>query len=201
MIKIKFTDNDKYYNVSFARTSEHVVTLQSNNTVRTMRNTSGFRTYKAASDGVVLLGDFTQYSTVYRVTDTYIQYSNDGSVWEAPKEATRDVLLAVQWDDEANTDELRPENVTVTIDGNHNVSITAADDWSVVLKDVPVSITPIVTMAEEVDGYTTTIEDCVITYTHEVVDMTPSLEDRVTDIEDAVIELYDLMILTMEGDE
>lgn len=77
MIKVRFNDREDFCEVGFDRT-EHVVTL----TGITEQNTSGFTTWRM--DGVTQLGDFSTFTTVYRVLDDAVQYSDDGSVWTEP---------------------------------------------------------------------------------------------------------------------
>ena len=45
-------------------------------------NNSGFTTYKLSGKQ---LGDFSDYTTIYRLLDGEVQYSNDGSVYVEPK--------------------------------------------------------------------------------------------------------------------
>lgn len=78
MIKVRFNDRENFCEVGFDRT-EHVVTL----TGTTEQNTSGFTTWRM--DGVTQLGDFGDFTTVYRVLDDAVQYSNDSSVWTGPE--------------------------------------------------------------------------------------------------------------------
>lgn len=73
MIKIKYNDETEYRDVSFSKLSDHVVSLKNS-----PQNTSGFLTFRMNGDQ---LGDFSSYTTVYRVLTDEVQYSNDGSVW------------------------------------------------------------------------------------------------------------------------
>lgn len=196
MIRIMFVNETDYRDVAFTRTSEHVVTLRGDVLLLNNPNTAGFYTYKKSAD--VLLGDFTKYTTVYRIADDFIQYSDDGSVWEAPPEPTRDIVISVQWDDTANADGVRPNSVTVTIDNTDELVFTEENDWRVVVSKVPTSRNVTITAAEAVEDYTTTICGTSVIYHHEYVDPTPSLEERVTDVEDAIIELYDLILMAEE---
>lgn len=75
MIKIKFNGESGTRIVSFARESEHIVTLGS----ITDAPTTGFTTWRM--DGVTKLGDFSNYTTVYRTLDNAVQLSDDGSVY------------------------------------------------------------------------------------------------------------------------
>ena len=85
MIKVLFNDckdfcedSKDFHEVGFDRVG-HVVTLKG----ITEQNTSGFTTWRM--DGVTQLGDFSGFTTVYRICDDFVQYSDDGSVWTEPE--------------------------------------------------------------------------------------------------------------------
>lgn len=77
MIKIKFNDSQDFLEVSFAKNG-NIITL----TGDVPANTSGFTTYRMNE---VQLGDFSEYTTVYRELAGGVQFSNDGSVWTEPE--------------------------------------------------------------------------------------------------------------------
>lgn len=77
MIKIKFNNDNIFHEVEFSRT-ENTVTLKG----IIEQNSSGFCTYRLNGEQ---LGDFSDYRTIYKQGDNYIEYSNDGSVYEEPK--------------------------------------------------------------------------------------------------------------------
>ena len=79
MIKIKINASDEIREVTFSRHSEHVIELGG----ITDAPTTGFTTWRM--DGVTQLGDFSGYTTIYRVLDNAVQLSNDGSVYAEPK--------------------------------------------------------------------------------------------------------------------
>lgn len=79
MIKIRFSGEDEARVVSFARESEHIVTLGGITDVPT----TGFTTWRM--DGVTQLGDFSGYTTIYRTLDNAVQLSDDGSVYVEPE--------------------------------------------------------------------------------------------------------------------
>lgn len=85
MIKIKYNNSDTFHDVSFSRT-ENTVTLKGNIPV----STSGFTTWKL--DGVTQLGDFSDFTTVYKVDGESVTYSNDGSVYVEPPKPTEEEL-------------------------------------------------------------------------------------------------------------
>lgn len=72
MIKIKYNNTDEKIECGF-KIENSIVELKGGS-----ENTSGFLTFRL--DGETQLGDFSDYTTIYRVTDDAVQYSNDGSV-------------------------------------------------------------------------------------------------------------------------
>ena len=76
MIKIKYNNSNVFEEVTFTRISNNIVSLKG-----TKENNSGFNTYKMDGEQ---LGDFSDYTTTYRLLDDEVQYSNDGSVWVEP---------------------------------------------------------------------------------------------------------------------
>ena len=83
MIKIKINASDKIREVTFSRRSEHVIELGG----ITDAPTTGFTTWRM--DGVTRLGDFSDYTTVYRTLDNAVQLSDDGSVYVEPSAGAR----------------------------------------------------------------------------------------------------------------
>lgn len=79
MIKIKINGSTDMFFASFTRKSDHVVELGG----ITDMPTSGFTTWRM--DGVTQLGDFSAYTTVYRVLDNAVQLSDDSSVYVEPE--------------------------------------------------------------------------------------------------------------------
>lgn len=78
MIKIKFHGESNTKTISFSRENDHVVTLGGLSDVPT----TGFTTWRM--DGTTQLGDFSNYTTVYRTLDNAVQLSDDGSVYVEP---------------------------------------------------------------------------------------------------------------------
>ena len=79
MIKIKINASDEIREVTFSRHSEHVIELGG----IADAPTTGFTTWRM--DGVTQLGDFSNYTTIYRTLDNAVQLSDDGSVYVEPK--------------------------------------------------------------------------------------------------------------------
>ena len=76
MIKIKYNNSDIFEEVTFSKTG-NIVSLKG-----ASENNSGFKTYRMSGEQ---LGDFSDFTTTYRVLDDEVQYSNDGSIWVEPR--------------------------------------------------------------------------------------------------------------------
>ena len=79
MIKIKSNGADEFLEAGFARINDHVIELDG----IADAPTTGFTTWRM--DGVTQLGDFSDYTTVYRTLDNAVQLSDDGSVYVEPE--------------------------------------------------------------------------------------------------------------------
>lgn len=84
MIKIKYNNQKSFEEVSFYR-DNNVVTM-----TPTTPNTSGFTTWRL--DGRTQLGDFSDFTTIYRLDDDSVSYSNDGSIYIEPPKPTEEEL-------------------------------------------------------------------------------------------------------------
>ena len=84
MILIKYNDSNTFNEVSFLR-SNNLVTMSP-----TTPNPSGFTTWKL--DGVTQLGDFSNFTTIYKVDGESVTYSNDGSIYVEPPKPTEEEL-------------------------------------------------------------------------------------------------------------
>ena len=84
MIKIKYNNKNTFEEVTFYRNG-NLVTM-----TPTTPNTSGFTTWKL--DGKTQLGDFSEFTTVYKVDGDSVTYSNDGSVYVEPPKPTEEEL-------------------------------------------------------------------------------------------------------------
>ena len=74
MIKIKFKDEEIFREAEFSRINDNIIQLLGD----IPANTSGFFTYR---QNEIFLGDFLDYTTVYRQINGGCQFSNDGSVY------------------------------------------------------------------------------------------------------------------------
>ena len=84
MIKIRYNDSNNFEEVTFTRNG-NLVTM-----TPTVPNPSGFTTWKL--DGVTQLGDFSNFTTIYKVDGESVTYSNDGSVYVEPPKPTEEEL-------------------------------------------------------------------------------------------------------------
>ena len=84
MVKIKYNNRNTFEEVTFYR-SNNIVTM-----TPTTPNPSGFTTWKL--DGKTQLGDFSDFTTVYKVDGDSVTYSNDGSVYVEPPKPTEKEL-------------------------------------------------------------------------------------------------------------
>lgn len=83
MIKIKFLDQpERDWDAEFSAITPNVIRLLG----EIPENTSGFLTYRDETDlsEEFVLGDFSDYTTVYRQIEGGYQLSNDGSVYVPP---------------------------------------------------------------------------------------------------------------------
>ena len=84
MIKVKYNNQKSFEEVSFYR-DNNVVTI-----TPTTPNTNGFTTWRM--DGKTQLGDFSDFTTVYKVDSDSVSYSNDGSIYVEPPKPTEQEL-------------------------------------------------------------------------------------------------------------
>ena len=84
MIKIKYNNRNTFEDVNFTRNG-NLVTM-----TPTTPHTSGFTTWKL--DRKTQLGDFSEFTTVYKVDGESVTYSNDGSVYVEPPKPTEEEL-------------------------------------------------------------------------------------------------------------
>ena len=84
MIKIKYNNKNSFEEVTFYRDG-NIVTMSP-----TTPNPSGFTTWKL--DGKTQLGDFSDFTTIYKVDGESVTYSNDGSVYVEPPKPTEEEL-------------------------------------------------------------------------------------------------------------
>ena len=84
MIKIRYNNKNTFEDVNFTRNG-NLVTM-----TPTTPNPSGFTTWKL--DGKTQLGDFLDFTTIYKVDGESVTYSNDGSTYVEPPKPTEEEL-------------------------------------------------------------------------------------------------------------
>lgn len=84
MIKIKYNNKKSFEEVRFYR-DNNVVTI-----IPTTPNTNGFTTWRM--DEKTQLGDFSDFTTVFKVDGDSVSYSNDGSIYVEPPKPTEEEL-------------------------------------------------------------------------------------------------------------
>ena len=183
MIKIKFNEIEKPINVSFSM-QNNIITLTGN----VPQNTSGFIAYTVND---IVLGDYSEYTTIYRVLPDAVQFSNDGSVWVPPK---KNVLIAASWDDGDDVKGIRPAEVAIDIllngEKDKSIKLNSSMGWQYELTNVL-----------ESDEYTINVED-VTDYSYlingtSVVYKTEYPQPEVLTVDDvaiAVAELTDVVV-------
>lgn len=183
MIKIKFNEIEKPINVSFS-IQNNIITLTGN----VPKNTSGFIAYTVND---IVLGDYSEYTTIYRVLPDAVQFSNDGSVWVPPK---KNVLIAASWDDGNDVKGIRPAEVAIDIllngEKDKSIKLNSSMGWQYELTNVL-----------ESDEYTINVED-VTDYSYlingtSVVYKTEYPQPEVLTVDDvaiAVAELTDVVV-------
>jgi len=183
MIKIKFNEIEKPINVSFSM-QNNIITLTGN----VPQNTSGFVAYTIND---IVLGDYSDFTTIYRVLPDAVQFSNDGSVWVPPK---KNVLIAASWDDGNDVKGIRPAEVAIDIllngEKDKSIKLNSSMGWQYELTNVL-----------ESDEYTINVED-VTDYSYlingtSVVYKTEYPQPEVLTVDDvaiAVAELTDVVV-------
>lgn len=150
MLKVKFNNSNVFNSISvFRRFNEHVVGFDLDK-----KNISGFKTYEDDQE----LGDFSDYTFLYKYEDNMTWYSNDGSVYVEP---TEDVTFKIIW--EADTESDRPTQVKVKTSLGSEINVS--DPWEYTFKDVPVRNELHIVDSEEVEGYIKAVTDKFVNYT------------------------------------
>ena len=183
MIKIKFNEIEKPINVSFSM-QDNIITLTGN----VPQNTSGFIAYTVND---IVLGDYSEYTTIYRVLPDAVQFSNDGSVWVPPK---KDVLITVGWNDGDNIKGIRPAEVAIDIllngEKDKSIKLNSSMGWQYELTNVLESDEYTINV-EDVTDYSYSINGTSVVYTTEY----PQPEVlTVDDVAIAVAELTDVVV-------
>ena len=203
MIKIKFNEIEKPINVSFS-IQNNIITLTGN----VPKNTSGFIAYTVND---IVLGDYSEYTTIYRVLPDAVQFSNDGSVWVPPK---KNVLIAASWDDGNDVKGIRPAEVAIDIllNGEKDKSIKLnssmgwqyeltnvleSDEYTINVEDVTdysylINGTSVVYKTEYPQPEVLTVDDVAIAVT-ELTDVVVQNSTDIVDTQTALAEVYEMI--------
>ena len=203
MIKIKFNEIEKPINVSFS-IQNNIITLTGN----VPQNTSGFIAYTVND---IVLGDYSDFTTIYRVLPDAVQFSNDGSVWVPPK---KNVLIAASWDDGNDVKGIRPAEVAIDIllNGEKDKSIKLnssmgwqyeltnvleSDEYTINVEDVTdysylINGTSVVYKTEYPQPEVLTVDDVAIAVT-ELTDVVVQNSTDIVDTQTALAEVYEMI--------
>ena len=203
MIKIKFNEIETPINVSFSM-QNNIITLTGN----VPKNTSGFIAYTVND---IVLGDYSEYTTIYRVLPDAVQFSNDGSVWVPPK---KNVLIAASWDDGNDVKGIRPAEVAIDIllNGEKDKSIKLnssmgwqyeltnvleSDEYTINVEDVTdysylINGTSVVYKTEYPQPEVLTVDDVAIAVT-ELTDVVVKNSTDIVDTQTALAEVYEMI--------
>ena len=186
MLELRFMDSPQRYEVEFASVSDNVVSIKGNIPM----DTSGFLLSRIGQNDA---WDYTEFTTINKVVDDVIFFSNDGSVFE------QTTNVSVIWNDENDKEKYRPSSVSLQLVKNgesEELIINESDDWKKIIVDKVYPATYSVN-ANDIPEYTVSVNGTTITYTHEVTPEPqpeePTVEERLTDVETAVLELYELV--------
>lgn len=183
MVKIRFNNDDIFYNLAyFRRISENVIEISGNIPAKS----NGFKAYKLETNE--LLGDYSDFNTIYSAKGSVIRYSNDGSI-----EPTKDAVFKVIWINDLPSKRPAFTNITISENGVHKTyKVTSDDSWEKAFK-IPESIDYTLIDASNHESYEKVIHGNNVEYTYEKIDPVPSEIQRIADLESAVCELYELI--------
>ena len=181
MLIAKFGNSSKEYPIEFIYHSANVVELLG----YVGSNKSGFNLYTL--DGT-MLGDYSDFKTIYQNKEASTSFSNDGSHYVPPK---KDVTVAIIWNDSENP-EHRPESVDVTVAVNGKLFDTQTLDeeceWEHTYEQVSADDKYEVA-SSELEYYTMVISGTTITYTY--TEPQPSIEERLDAVEELAAETFE----------
>ncbi|MCI6677497.1 MAG: Cna B-type domain-containing protein [Clostridiales bacterium] len=163
---------------------DNIITLTGN----VPKNTSGFVAYTVND---IVLGDYSEYTTIYRVLPDAVQFSNDGSVWVPPK---KDVLITVGWNDGDDVKGIRPAEIAIDIllngEKDKSIKLNSSMGWQYELTNVLESDEYTINV-EDITDYSYSINGTSVVYTTEY----PQPEVlTVDDVAIAVAELTDVVV-------
>lgn len=191
MIKVRFSDSEEMLDVNFKNVSEHVVELKGD----ASEDTSGFELFTKKGEH---LGDYKDFTTIYRKTNNAVQFSNDGSTWVEP---TKTIVVSAVFNDGEMVGKEHPNKVKVTLmkDGEvliKNLQLVKENGYTREYKDVPLDVTYSISVADDVDGYEKQINGTTVYYNAPQLEPEKeyfSEEERLNDLELAICEIADAL--------
>lgn len=133
--------------------------------------------------------DYTAFTTIYRVGDDFVQFSNDGSKYEEP---TTDVNVSISWNDEDDKEKFRPSKLLVELfaDGEKidQFVLNATNGWQKSYKYMPTKKYEI--DVADVPEYEKNISGTNATYTHTIIPpLKPTIEEQLNELLEVVCML------------
>ena len=181
MLIAKFGNSSKEYPIEFIYHSANVVELLG----YVGSNRSGFNLYTI--DGV-LIGDYSDFKTIYRNQEESTWFSNDGSHYIPPK---KDVTVAIIWNDSENP-EHRPESVDVSVVVNGSLfdtqTLSEENEWKHTYEQVSADDKYEIA-CPEYEYYTLVISGTTATYIY--TEPEPSIEERLDAVEELAEETFE----------
>lgn len=180
MLTVKFNGKDNSYDILFDK-NDNIITLIGN----IIPSETGFKIY----EGKDLIGDYSDYKTIYKKDNDFTQFSNDGSKY-IPHIQTKPYEIKIVWEDNNNDLELRPSVVEVQTSMG-KILLEESNGYSKTFT-IPLEDTIIINSYDEIERYTSSENVGVITYKIES-EQKPTIESRVDSLEQSTIELYELV--------
>lgn len=150
MIYIKFNDETTKIPITkVTRLSDNIICFTG-----AVENTSGFISYIDDEE----VGDFSDYTTIYRVVENDVYFSNDGSVYHSPK-----ATITVNFDDETEV----PNSVKVILNTKEEVVITSPWDKEIEYSE---DNFPFIESADDIVNYEKTIRGLEVDYAYITVE-------------------------------
>ncbi len=183
MIKLQFLNHPEMYLVQFSIYSDNIVACRGDFPALD----DGFQLFREDGD---FLGDFSDYTTIYRKSENEVLFSNDSSI------STHYTDVYAFWDDEGDREMFRPAQITVSVSKNgeplEDIVLSAENGWNkeyALTYDESISVT-----FPEIAEYTVSPSNTHAIYTHVCVPLPPvepepTLEERITDLEETVAEI------------
>lgn len=172
MIKIKYNNGSSLVPCEFARPQEHVVHLIGLDVV----NKSGFIAYD--EDGT-FLGDYSSFTTVYRILPNGIQYSDDGSVYTPTTETLTFTADITETEKYPFVDEVSIQLVN-SFGNTKEITLKKNKNWTYTL-EADVEEHWFIESAEDVENYDCTIYDrTTVKYTWKAPTWAEIMEAQIT---------------------